>query len=94
MIKLNLFKKINKIQNYKMFNNKEIRKIHYIDSETAKNIDELLMSEEVGYSIDQLMEIAGYSVALSINHAIKNNWNGIRKILTIAGPGSKIFFHR
>jgi NAD(P)H-hydrate repair Nnr-like enzyme with NAD(P)H-hydrate epimerase domain len=67
-------------------------KISFINSEQSRQIDELLMSKEVGYSIDQLMEIAGLSVAIAINHAILNNneWKNIKKILNVSGPGSNL----
>ncbi len=74
-----------------MYTTKVSNVVQFIDSETSRKIDDLLMSEDIGYSIDQLMEIAGYSVALSIDDAINTNWKGTKKILTIAGPGSKFF---
>ena len=70
------------------------QKISYLDSIKSKEIDEILMSPEVNFSIDQLMEIAGLSVALAINKQIENNsgdWKNIRKILNISGPGSIIY---
>jgi len=69
------------------------QKISYLDSIKSKEIDEILMSPEVNFSIDQLMEIAGLSVAIAINKQIENdsgNWKNIRKILNISGPGSII----
>jgi NAD(P)H-hydrate epimerase len=64
--------------------------VSYINSEQAKMIDEELMGSEIGYSIDQLMEVAGLSVALSIHHAAINKveFSGVRRILNISGPGS------
>jgi NAD(P)H-hydrate repair Nnr-like enzyme with NAD(P)H-hydrate epimerase domain len=72
----------NKLNNYS---------ISYVNSEKSRLIDEELMGQDIGYSIDQLMEIAGLSVALSIHDVVKNNteWNNVKKILNISGPGSK-----
>lgn len=63
--------------------------VSYISSSTAKSIDETLMSIP-GFSIDQLMELAGYSVACAVNDYYKNylfqktNF----KILIVCGPGN------
>jgi NAD(P)H-hydrate epimerase len=68
------------------------KNISYLNSEESKLVDEILMSPEVNYSIDQLMEIAGLSVAIAINKEIENKsgeWMNIRRILTISGPGSR-----
>eukprot|EP01031_Cornospumella_fuschlensis_P051705 gene51705-63213_t len=64
--------------------------ISYIDADLAKIIDERLM-ESPGFSIDQLMELAGYSVAAAthdfyLNHV--NNSNTQRNILIFCGPGN------
>lgn len=57
-----------------------------ITSEVAQNIDKELMSTFC-YSIDQLMEIAGLSVAKIIKREfVKDNKD--LKILTICGPGN------
>ncbi len=66
------------------------KSMSYINSEQAKLIDDELMGENFNYSIDQLMEIAGLSVAQSIDHAIKSEINRkVKRILNISGPGSK-----
>jgi hypothetical protein len=73
---------------------KTTHKISYLNSEQSKVVDDILMSPEVNFSIDQLMEIAGLSVAIAINKEIDNksgDWKNIRRILNISGPGS-IFF--
>lgn len=64
--------------------------IPFIDSPTAIKIDELLMSDTIGYSIDQLIEVAGLSVALAIDDCINTSdgWKGTKRILSINGPGS------
>ena len=69
------------------------QKITYIDSETALKIDQDLMSSDIGYSIDQLMEVAGLSVAMSIHQGISTNlaWLDTKRILNISGPGSIIY---
>ena len=60
--------------------------IPYITAEVAKKIDEELMSTFI-YSIDQLMEIAGLSVATIIKKEyIKDSLDS--KILVVCGPGN------
>lgn len=60
--------------------------ISYISSDIAIKIDEKLMSSSIGYSIDQLMETAGLSVALAIQTSQFSDSK--TKILTIVGPGN------
>lgn len=43
--------------------------VRLVDQATAKAIDNELMSEDCGFSIDQLMELAGLAVAQAI-HAV------------------------
>ena len=72
--------------------NKTNKHISFLNSEDSKLVDEILMSQEVNFSIDQLMEIAGFTVATAINKEIENqngDWKDIRRILNISGPGSK-----
>lgn len=59
-----------------------------------KEIDDELMGDRIGYKLEQLMELAGLSVAQAIYHATKTeeNWKGVKKILTVSGPGSIIYF--
>ena len=47
----------------------------------AQTIDKVLM-EDVGYSIDQLMELAGLSVAVCVHHLFPEG-----RILVFCGPG-------
>ena len=60
--------------------------IPYINAETSANVDKELMGA-YNYSIDQLMEIAGLTVAKVVNQEfIKSTKNC--KILTLCGPGN------
>jgi hypothetical protein len=82
----------------KIFENKNIKtsigELTFLNAINAKKVDDLLMGPNYGYSIDQLMEIAGLSVAKAIDDAIRTeeNFSKSRKILCISGPGSKLFF--
>lgn len=54
----------------------------YLNAQQAKRIDERLMSEEFGYTLEQLMELAGLAVAM----AVHDHWHGIsQRILIICG---------
>ena len=60
--------------------------IPYINAETSANVDKELMGA-YNYSIDQLMEMAGLTVAKVVNQEfIKSTKNC--KILTLCGPGN------
>jgi hypothetical protein len=60
----------------------------FIDASIAKAIDDDLMSTE-GFSLDQLMELAGLSVATAADHFLKKIGNCTKnKILVIIGPGN------
>ena len=59
--------------------------IPYINSEISQKIDQELMST-FNYSIDQLMEIAGLTVAKIVNNEYNNSKK--LKILTLCGPGN------
>jgi NAD(P)H-hydrate epimerase len=75
--------------------------ISYIGAETAKAIDDTLMSTQSpmsgGFSLDQLMELAGLSVA-SASHSFSQDLysadiatgpaEGARKVCIICGPGN------
>ncbi len=60
----------------------------YIDSKLAKVIDDLMMGE-LGFSSQQLMELAGLSVANLVQYKIKTSWKNSNKVLVLSGPGSK-----
>lgn len=55
-----------------------------LNSAKAALIDKKLMSPEYGYTLEQLMELAGLSCALAIDQEYKSKSN----ILIIAGPGN------
>lgn len=55
-----------------------------LNSVKAALIDKKLMSPEYGYTLEQLMELAGLSCALAIDQQYKTK----SKILIIAGPGN------
>ncbi|KAJ3702584.1 hypothetical protein LUZ61_006289 [Rhynchospora tenuis] len=59
--------------------------VSYIGQQAAKEIDEILMGP-LGFSVDQLMELAGLSVAAAIAEVYKPSEN--RKVLVICGPGN------
>lgn len=62
-------------------------KIHmkYISAADAAELDRQLMSEEAGWSIDQLMELAGLSVACALHKLTEGR---PCKVLVVAGPGN------
>lgn len=57
----------------------------FISANEAAKLDEQLMSEDSGWSIDQLMELAGLSVACAVH---KLTAGKISSVLVIAGPGN------
>ncbi|SBS96922.1 pyridoxal 5'-phosphate synthase, putative [Plasmodium ovale curtisi] len=61
-------------------------KMDYLSQSLAQQIDNELMSEDIGYTIEQLMELAG----LSISHIIFKEYNltKFKKILICCGPGN------
>ena len=73
-----------------------MRSISYLGQEQAQRLDEDLMSAQLGWSIEQLMELAGLSCACSIAEqypADMNNNNdtvsgGKSRVLVLAGPGN------
>lgn len=74
--------------------------VSFIDSDAAKAIDETLMSTP-GFSIDQLMELAGLSVGIAANNFltiddmpshdqndISKSPSDVKKVLLLCGPGN------
>lgn len=69
-------------------------KISYVNADVAKLIDERLMSQP-GFSIDQLMELAGYSVASAAHDFYMSSSSNVLaeksenpKVLIFCGPGN------
>ncbi|KAL5705902.1 Pyridoxine/pyridoxamine 5'-phosphate oxidase 1 [Ranunculus cassubicifolius] len=60
--------------------------VTYLSQKDAAEIDEILMSSTIGFSIDQLMELAGLSVAASIAEVYKSS--EYSRVLAICGPGN------
>lgn len=60
-------------------------KISYLTQREAAEIDEILMGP-LGFSVDQLMELAGLSVATSIAEVYSSSEYG--RVLVICGPGN------
>ncbi|KAK1278895.1 hypothetical protein QJS04_geneDACA019645 [Acorus gramineus] len=61
------------------------RRITYLSQRDAVEIDDLLMGP-LGFSVDQLMELAGLSVAASIAEVYKSS--EYARVLAICGPGN------
>ncbi|XP_022941315.1 pyridoxine/pyridoxamine 5'-phosphate oxidase 1, chloroplastic isoform X2 [Cucurbita moschata] len=59
--------------------------ISYLTQKEAAEVDEILMGP-LGFSVDQLMELAGLSVATSIAGVYKVN--EYKRVLVICGPGN------
>lgn len=62
--------------------------ISYIGASVAKAIDDYLMTAP-GFSLDQLMELAGYSVAVAAHSFVDINISSSTKsVLLLCGPGN------
>jgi len=61
------------------------RGLRFLSSAEASALDEALMSEEHGFSLDQLMELAGLSVASAVADAFGST---PLRVLVLAGPGN------
>ena len=63
--------------------------VKLLSGEVSAKIDEELMGEEYGFSVDQLMELAGLAVAKTCHrqHPPQSN----KKVLILVGPGSTYF---
>lgn len=59
--------------------------ISYLTQREAAEVDEILMGP-LGFSVDQLMELAGLSVATSIAEVYKPS--EYSRVLAICGPGN------
>ncbi|KAH7476974.1 hypothetical protein PRIC1_000983 [Phytophthora ramorum] len=64
----------------------------YLGQREAQLFDEQLMSSAHGFSIDQLMELAGLSVAAAVGKrfpSVETTENGgFKRVLVVAGPGN------
>ncbi len=61
--------------------------LQYLNQVDAQNLDVELMGS-LGFSIDQLMELAGLSVACSVLDAYP--CEKFKRVLVVCGPGSKL----
>lgn len=62
-----------------------LRKMKYLNAETAAAVDESLMGEEVGFTLEQLMELAGLAVAQALVDFVKSPQCSV---IVVAGPGN------
>ncbi|KAG1701490.1 hypothetical protein DVH05_010791 [Phytophthora capsici] len=66
----------------------------YLGQREAQRFDEQLMSSAHGFSIDQLMELAGLSVAAAVGKQFPSaakaaeSSGGFKRVLVVAGPGN------
>lgn len=58
--------------------------MNFLTQSQAKQIDEIMMSEIIGYSLEQLMELAGLAVAKAVSKDCSIN----RRVIVIVGPGN------
>ena len=77
------------VKQFQIFN-KQKMSIKYLTQKESQDIDEELMdAKKQGFSIDQLMEMAGMSVA----HAVAKEYPNVKqysRILTVVGPGNNV----
>lgn len=83
------------------FTGRGSNELTYIDAETAKAIDAHLMGKEGAFSLDQLMELAGLSIAQTVasifplGPPLPPDANGIKqkrtneRVLVCCGPGNQ-----
>lgn len=62
--------------------------LRFLSSALAQQIDRDLMSQAGGFSIDQLMELAGLSCAEAVYRSYPPG-NGYRRVLLACGPGNQ-----
>lgn len=88
----NNFKQFKQMNNSNISNNNSITQnnITYLDSKLSAKLDEELM-QNLGFTSQQLMEMAGISIADAIYNKTINEWKGLNNIIVISGPGSKYF---
>ena len=61
--------------------------ISYLDATSARDIDIKLMKSP-GFSLDQLMELAGLSVATATHTFVEEHIPGKKRVLILCGPGN------
>ena len=61
--------------------------VRYLSGEESFNIDQELMGDQYGFSVDQLMELAGLAVARVCFR--QHPPIASKKVLVLVGPGSK-----
>nr|PVC51498.1 hypothetical protein MACL_00001516 [Theileria orientalis] len=60
-----------------------------ISQETALELDNFLMGDEVGYSLTQLVELAGLSASIAINEILLSRLpRSSKNVLVCCGPGN------
>lgn len=73
---------------------RSVARSQFLGQREAQLFDEQLMSSRFGFSIDQLMELAGLSVACAVGKAFPSQQLGsaasesYRRVLVVAGPGN------
>lgn len=68
------------------YSKKAMSNLKFLNQKEAINVDVELMSEKHGFSIDQLMEMAGMSVAEIVTKTFPENSHP--KVLVVCGPGN------
>ena len=63
------------------------RTMKYLTQEEAQNIDQELFNK-YSFSVDQLMELAGLSVAVALCKAYPMNKSATNDVLVCCGPGN------
>ena len=61
----------------------------YLNQQDAQQLDVDLMSEEGGFVLEQLMELAGLSCAQALAAAYPVKKGAKRKVLVCCGPGNQ-----
>lgn len=85
-----LFGKILRSSNFRhsiVHADKQPNKISYLDAKVSKLIDDKLTTSS-GFTFDQLMELAGLSVANAVQDYASTQSRQINKVLIICGPGN------
>ena len=79
-----IFKKISR---YSPFGTLQTRSMKYLGQEEAQNIDQELFNE-YAFSVDQLMELAGLSVAVALAKSYPRESLSKPDVLVVSGPGN------